>query len=270
MNDRMAAATTVTFLGTAAVVPGGGHDTATFVINGRYLVDCGWYAAIKMQDYGLTPLDLRTLILTHCHHDHYLGLPHLLFYRAMRRADAPGLAPLTILGPAGEIEKVVELTRRFLQAEERFPEAIGESALVPLSPGDAYEDEAISVSVCASLHPVPALCYRLTDKATGAIVGFTGDTGFDDSLAAHVRGAGLLITEASYGPRPAPEHNPWGHMGAPDAARLAKTAGVEKLALVHGAREKQADALEAARAIFPNTVWPHDGEAITVASPLAG
>ena len=38
--------TTVTFLGTDAVVPGCGADTASFVINNRYLVDTGWYAAI--------------------------------------------------------------------------------------------------------------------------------------------------------------------------------------------------------------------------------
>jgi len=40
--------TTVTFLGTSTVVPAAGHDTASFLINGGYLMDTGWYSAIKM------------------------------------------------------------------------------------------------------------------------------------------------------------------------------------------------------------------------------
>jgi len=99
--------TTVTFLGTDAVVPAGGGDTASFVINGKYLVDTGWYAAIKMRSYGLDPMDVEYLILTHCHHDHYLGLPHLLFYLAMRRSERPERPALKIIGPAGEMETVV-------------------------------------------------------------------------------------------------------------------------------------------------------------------
>src|SRR3954447_15556987 len=96
--------TTVTFLGTDAVVPEGGADTASFVINGKYLVDTGWYAVIKMRCYDLDPMDIEYLILTHCHHDHYLGLPHLLFYLAMRRSERPDRPKLKIIGPAGEIE----------------------------------------------------------------------------------------------------------------------------------------------------------------------
>src|SRR5437879_3430827 len=75
--------TVVTFLGTAAVLPGAGQDSACFLINGRVLFDTGWYAALKMQEYGCDPLAIEHLIFTHCHHDHYMGLPALLFFRAM-------------------------------------------------------------------------------------------------------------------------------------------------------------------------------------------
>ncbi len=256
--------TTVTFLGTSAVVPGGGHDTASFLINGRYLVDTGWYAAIKMQCYGVTPLDLEYLFLTHCHHDHYVGLPQILLYRSMRRAQQrPDLPPLKIIGPAAEVETVVELAQRFLQAE-RFPEVIPPTQVIPLSPGGTFEDAAFHVAVCASRHPVPGLCYRFTDRRTGAAFAFTGDTAYDPALASHVRGVSLLITEASYGANPAPADNRSLHMGAPDAAQLAQEAGARRLALVHCPDEKQAAALEAAREIFANTFWPADGETVTV------
>lgn len=257
------AKTTVTFLGTAAVVPAAGHDTASFVINETVLVDTGWYAALKMLQYGLDPLRIQTLILTHCHHDHYLSLPHLLFYRAMRRAKAPGLRPLKIIGPAPDMSVVVELAQRLLRPD-KFPEAVCEVDVVALKAGHGCEDAAMKLDTCAARHPVPALCYRFTDKISGATVGFTGDTAPHPSLAAHLRGVGLLITEASYATESAPAEDAWLHSGAPDAARLAAAAGARRLALVHCAEEKQRDALAAAKQIFPNTFWPADGETVTV------
>jgi Tfp pilus assembly protein PilX len=54
------------------------------------------------------------------------------------------------------------------------------------------------------------------------------------------------------------------HSGAPDAAQVAKEAGVGRLALVHCARSNQAAALQAAQQIFANTFWPADGETVVL------
>ena len=107
--------TQVKFLGTSAVVPAAGHDTVSLLVNGRILIDTGWYSAVKMQQYGLSPLDVEYLILTHCHHDHYIGLPQILFYRAMRRRDRPDLPVLKVIGPADDVERVVRLSMGLLQ-----------------------------------------------------------------------------------------------------------------------------------------------------------
>jgi ribonuclease Z len=255
--------TTITFLGTDAVVPASGGDTASFVINGKYLVDTGWYAAIKMRCYGLDPLDIEYLILTHCHHDHYIGLPHLLFYLAMRRSERPDRPPLKIIGPAGELELVVGLAQQFLQMD-RFSPVRYEPIVIPLNPGDVFRDPNFELTSIASLHPVPGLCYLFTDSSTGKMVAFTGDTAYDRSIPGFVKGADLLIHEASYGANSAPENNSSLHSGAPDAARVALEAGVKRLALVHCPRAKQEAALAAARAVFPDSIWPDDGEVVAV------
>ena len=261
--------TTVTFLGTEAVVPSGGGDTASFVLNGKYLVDTGWYAAIKMKCYNLNPLDLEYLFLTHGHHDHYIGLPHLLFTFAMRAsAERPGRAPLKIVGPAADVERVVERAQQFLQTDQ-FPAARYDPQIIPLQPGETLDDPNFHLETCSSLHPVPGLCYRFTDRQTGAIVAFTGDTAYDPGVVRHVRGASLLIHEASYGASPAPAANASLHSGAPDAARVAREAGVSRLALVHCPRANQPDALRAAQAIFPDTFWPADGETVMLDAPAA-
>ena len=142
-------------MGTAAVLPGAGEDTACFLINGSVLFDTGWYAALKMQSYGYSPLDVEWLIFTHCHHDHYMGLPGLLFFRSMSVGWGRACAPLKIIGPPSDLEIVVRLSQEFLQAG-RFPVVWQEPELFPLPPGETFETESFQLRTCRSLHGVAA------------------------------------------------------------------------------------------------------------------
>ena len=264
MTATSADRTEVLFLGTDSVVPTCGHDTASFIINRQYLVDTGWSAALRMQCWGVSPLDIEYLFLTHCHHDHYLSLPQLLFYHAMRASEKKlGAGPLKIVGPVEDLERVVALSMQFLQPDQ-FPPVRYEPKLIPLAPGGTYETAEFKIRVCRAPHPVPALCYRFEDKRTDQIVTFTGDTAYDPAIVEHARGSSLLIHEASYGENAAPANNPWLHSGAPEAARVAMKANVSKLALVHCSESRQHAALTAAQAIFANTIWPADGDTVDV------
>ena len=255
--------TTVTFLGTATVTPEAGHDTASFLINRNILVDTGWYAAVRMLSYGFSPLDLDYLILTHCHHDHYIGLPHLLFYRRMRRGDRAELPPLKVIGPAEDVQLVTDLARRLLQTE-RFPDVEHVPVIHPLSPGEAFESEAFRLTTCATVHAVQGLCYRFLDKATGAEFGFTGDTAYHPPIADHLRGCSLIVHEASHGTKEVQNAVDTGHSSARDAARIGAAAGAARLALVHLPPGSAPDAVAAARAVFADTFWPQDGEVVKV------
>lgn len=254
---------TLTFLGTSSVIPGGGHDTASMIVDGRLLIDTGWYAAIKMKTYGFSPVHLDAVFLTHCHHDHYIGLPHLFFYLCMRRHEQPERPPLKVIGPANDLARVVELARQLLQPE-RFPDVDYRPELIPLNPGDTYEDDVYLVETCSTSHPVQGLCYRFVEKAKGVVCVVSGDTAYHPPIVAHAKGAHLLVHEASYGKNPAPADNRALHSGAPDAARVALEAGVQRLALIHCADENQSEALEAARRLFPNVFYPTDGETVTL------
>ena len=255
--------TTVTFLGTASAVPAAGHDTSSFVINGKYLVDTGWNAAIRMLEHGFTPVDLEYLFFTHCHHDHYLGLPHLLFYLSMRRREDPHRPPLKIVGPAEDTEEVVALAHRFLQTD-RFPGLEQTPEIIPLNPGESYQTDAFRIDTCATIHPVQGLCYRFTDKKSGAVFAFTGDTAYHPPIATYVKGVSFLIHEASNGPEnPRPKATS-GHSGAPQAATIAQAAGVDLLALIHCPEKHAKRALAAAQRIFANTLFPADGQTFTL------
>lgn len=253
--------TRITFLGVGAAVPAPGTDTACYLINGSILVDCGWRAAPTMLEYGLDPLAVKTLIFTHCHHDHYLGLPGLLFYWGMRRPKEGKAPTLQIVGPPDDLPLVVDLSRRFLQAD-RFPVVWPEVELRPLEPGAVFENEAFRLETIRALHPVTGVCSRFTDKATGVVIALSGDTGPNPLLAELARDADLLIHEASIAPDRTDDQLRGDHSRAQDAARTAAEAGVGSLRLVHLSGGHDAASLAAARAIFPATELARQGETI--------
>ena len=251
----------ITFLGTSTVVPAAGHETACALVNGVHLIDTGWNSAIGMKSYGYDPMLLDAVFLTHCHHDHYIGLPHLFFHMCMRARERPDRKPLKVVGPEEDVQRVVDLSLALLQPD-RFDAVAYEPEVIPLAPGDSFTDGNMQVTTCRTVHPVPSLCYRFTDVASGASLAYTGDTAYHAPIADHAAGVGLLVTEASYGANASPADNGSLHSGAPEAALLAKEADADRLALVHVPEARHAETVEAARRDFPNSFIPADGETV--------
>lgn len=253
--------TTVTFLGTGSVVPDPEGDTASYLINRTHLIDTGWYAAINMLRFEFTPMDLEYVFLTHCHHDHYMGLAGILFYLRMRASERPDRPPIKVVGPAQDIQRVVDLARAYLQTE-RFPDVNCIPEVVALEPGESLDAGALRLDTTPTIHPVQSMALRFTCKRTEAAVTFSGDTAYHPPVADLALGCDLLVHECSCGGQPGNPSDRCGHSGAPDAARIAATAGVQRLALVHCRRSQHEEVLEAARRIFADAFVPGGGEAL--------
>ena len=254
-------ALSILILGTASCTPEPGGNTASFVVDGRVVVDTGWYFTDRLLAGGINPLDVEAVCFTHCHHDHILGLPQLVFYYGITGEKRPK-RPLHVYGPAGEIGRVVADAQRYLQFD-RYKELHFEIVVHDLKGGETLEVAGLTVATCPALHAVPGVCYRF-ENAAGASAVFSGDTSFNPDLIELSRGAGLLVHEASHGPNSVRGDTRWGHSGAPDAAEVARSAGVGRLALVHCGETARAAALAAAQAIFPETFLPTDGETLHV------
>lgn len=259
----MATTTTITFLGTADAVPEAGRDVASFVINGVHLVDAGWSGTAQMIRFGLDPLKIRTIILTHCHQDHYMGLPQFFFYWAQRWQPQMGSPSLLIIGP-DDLPMVLEATRTFLLVD-RYPRYSWKPDIRVIRPGETIETDDFSLAACQTRHPVDGRCYRFTDRQTGATLAFTGDTAYHDPIADHVRGCDLLLHDATFPhdhPRQDLEHS--GHSTAVDAARIAQRAAVRQLILLHYQLNHCDESLARAAQVFPDVSLAREGQTVEV------
>ncbi|MGD9029305.1 MAG: MBL fold metallo-hydrolase, partial [Anaerolineae bacterium] len=92
-----------------------------------------------------------------------------------------------------------------------------------------------------------------------AVLAHVGDSGETEGLVDAVRGADMLVIEATYVARESDLAEQFDHLTAAEAARLAKAADVHQLVLTHISRRyRESDILEEAQAIVPTTMVARD------------
>ncbi len=252
----------ITILGTSAVLPEVDNDSSSYLYDRRCLIDLGWYAGVNILRHGITPLDLDYVFVTHCHQDHCLGLPQLLFYLRMKQDAYRERKPLTIVGPAGDIVKVMERAKAFLAPmdQEDLWQGVGFD-VVELEPGERFKGDTFELFTCPTDHKVKSMCLLFVDNATGKRAVFTGDTGYFEPIAELAQNADFMVHDTAAGVHDGAGH---GHSSAMDAAKIAEKAGVGTLALTHCGEHAREAALAAAREIFPNTIFPRAGETLRI------
>jgi ribonuclease Z len=250
----------ITVLGSSGCRYDHGNDTASFLINNKIIVDTGWNLVENILDMGLNPTDFKTVLFTHFHHDHYIGLPQFLFYHI---CSGKSLDEIDLFGAKDDLKLVVNLAMEFLQMP-RFYKDMPNPNCIELDHSEKIMLRDIDIKTHKSIHPVDGRFYRVTDKATGKITGFAGDTACDPDESEFFKGCDLLIHECSLGGKYS-GGNPYLHASAEDAAAVAEAAGVKKLALVHYPEKRREECRSAAAGKFSGEILtPVKGEVIHV------
>ena len=236
--------------GGPAIRPGSSMPTSNlYHIGGRdIVVDCGLGVTRGLVDQGMQLRTLSLIFITHLHSDHFLELGPLI-----HTAWTAGLqTPVEVYGPAG----LEDYWQNFLASmkcdidlrieDEGRPDLAALVRLHVIEAGEVCFSGDLTVSAIRVLHPPLVDCFALSFRAAGVHVVCSGDTAPCDALTAFARGADLLVHEAMLdealpalfervgnGSERLREHWLRSHTFAHDAVRIAREAGVKRLALSH-------------------------------------
>jgi phosphoribosyl 1,2-cyclic phosphodiesterase len=214
-----------------------------------------------------------TLLLSHVHWDHVMGLP---FFTPLY---VPGTRIRIMAGPLGSslgctLSDV--LAKQMMQP--MFPvdfASVGADVSTHEVPRrGSFDVGALHIDTAELVHPDPVTAYRVSFG--GRSVVYATDTehregAVDPTLVALARGADVLIYDAQYTPEEyrgesGPPRRGWGHSTYEAGVAVARAAGVKTLALFHHDPRRTddgvADIVQRARAIFPDTVAAREGVSI--------
>jgi ribonuclease Z len=301
----------VLFLGTAASAPTARRGLAAYLVRrggDRLLIDCGEGTQRQLLRSGVGLVDVDEILITHCHADHFLGLPGMLKTFGLRGREAP----LRLYGPAGLRALTTTLTAVF----GRLPYDL---ELTELRPGDELARDGYRIVSFATDHTIQSTGYALVeDERPGhfdlaaarrlgvpegplfgrlqhgetvtldsgdtvdpsEVVGparpgrrivFSGDTRPCRTLFDAAMDADLLVHEATFLDEERERAAETGHTTAQQAAQIARDAGVRMLALTHlSTRYMGREIAAEAVADFAETVVPRDFDTIELPLPERG
>jgi ribonuclease Z len=262
-----------------------------------FLFDCGEGTQRQMMHAGLGFNRPMSIMISHLHGDHVLGLPGLLQTMSSLIRDKP----LDLYGPEG-ISAYLGSLRRTLAFAANFPVRVKE-----LKPGAEVSKTAYTIKTTEAMHDITCLAYAIveTDRPgrfhpekakrlgvpegplwkqlqmgkdvkvdaktvtprqvmeeprPGLKIVYAIDTRPSDKVKTLARHADLLLHDGGFAEDRRDKAKEYFHSTAREAARVAKAARVRKLALVHISAVTRDDSilLKEARSVFKATLVPKD------------
>lgn len=207
------------------------------------VVDCGGDVIQRLLESGVALDTISALLLTHEHPDHVSGFPLFMekIWLAGRRT------PLRVYGIAPALDQARRCFATFdtsgwvRMPEIRWNEVAHDENAAVLNDGDW------SILASPGIHSVPVIGIRVTAESSKFVVAYSCDTEPSEAIARLAEGADILVHEAS--------GHGTGHSSAVQAARIAQSANVGRLLLVHLPPGAQDDDLTEARSIFKATEY---------------
>jgi ribonuclease BN (tRNA processing enzyme) len=222
----MPSAVQVTILGSGDAFGSGGRLHSAYLIEAAgvtFLVDCGTTVLQGLKRANVDPRRIDFVCLSHLHGDHFGGVPFLFMdYLYENRRERP----IAVYGPPGTEARVQALFEALYQrqANESSPYLV---SFVEMKAGPTVVD-GVTIEAFAVPHVAELVCYGFEIRAAGRRIVYSGDTGWNDELAARAKGADLFICECSTF-----ETRLDIHVSYPEIAARASSLGCKRLLLSH-------------------------------------
>lgn len=237
MDKNDSSALRLTVLGTRGSVPVEGENFARYGgATTCYKVQAGDEEIYLDAGSGIVsslpaPNSRITILLTHMHLDHLIGLP---FFIALTEKDRPidiYAAARAGLAPKDAIDRLI--SNPFWPCKiEDYPAAV-KFHLLP----ERFMLGDVSVDTLEGSHPKGATIYRLTYRGKSLVCAtdFEHNPTACAALADFAKGCDLLLYDAQYTADEYERYRGYGHSTPQEGLKIAAAAGVKKLLFVHHA-----------------------------------
>jgi ribonuclease BN (tRNA processing enzyme) len=187
----------LTIAGCSDAFGSGGRFHSCYVLDtseGRLLLECGANSPLALKRAGIAISSIDAIVISHCHGDHFGGLPFVFLDKMFVER---GSKRLDILGPPGIEERTEALFECVYPSLKALPREfeINYNELVPQSTA-AWGSLFIKAYEVDHYSGTPSLALSLTDE--GTIFGFSGDSGWCDGVIEAGRGADLFMAECTF------------------------------------------------------------------------
>lgn len=198
---------TVTLLGTGSPVPSPiRFSQSTLVEAGKekLLFDFGRGVTIRLFQLHIPFREITAHFLSHMHSDHLVGLPDLWLTGWLPPSFGSRKSPMVIYGPKGTVSLTENLTKAFAEdiRIRKLDELLTAQGIAfmahDIEAGTVYEKNGVTVKAFNVNHGEfiePAFGYVV--EFDGKRVVITGDTKYDERIAAASKDADLLIHEVA-------------------------------------------------------------------------
>ena len=184
------------FLGSGDAFGSGGRFNMCMLVESearRFLLDCGASSLIAMKHFKVLPNSIDTILITHCHGDHFGGLPFFILDAQFSKRRSP----LTIAGPPG-------LHQRLFEAMEVLFPGSSDTTLkfdlriLELEPRVQALVNHLVVTPYVVHHATRLACFALRVEVDGHILTYSGDAEWSAELAEAAYEADLFVCEAYF------------------------------------------------------------------------
>lgn len=226
----------VTLLGNGGTIPlPKRYLTSLFVdVDGHgILIDAGECTQVTLKINNISMTSISTILITHKHNDHILGLPGVL----LAMSDAGRLKPVTIIAPNDTIDRLKNLisTCDKLNFKIKY-----KSIIINVLEEKIKISQHIDINAFKLIHTYDTECYGYTiniinDKKEQKNIKlcYATDTRPCNTLLKNAQGSNLLVLEAMYLSESIERAEMKKHMLASEALNIAKKAQAKTVWLTH-------------------------------------
>ena len=186
----------------------------SFLLDDSILLDCGPHTVEYLINSGIDLGNIKTVLVTHLHLDHFGGIPEFIWQRALQGI----INPVNIIGTEKTEASTLSVLEYFNTPDYMLQ-------------GVKFNIPDSRVTIVPGIHSIEDYTYRI--EVSGKTIFYSGDTSYSEAVIENGANCDLFIHEATYPDTRAYEAQKYGHSTVSDAFRAFESSNSKMFIPTH-------------------------------------